>query len=77
MQGVPSMFKKLWSENYKSKASKDSLESKGPWLISLDHASATPFLKYCPNREKKAIILCSNAKSFIGKIPTEKILKEY
>ena len=78
MQGVPSMFKKLWSENYKSKTSKDSSESKGPWLISLDHASATPFLKYCPNREKESnYTLLKYKKLHRENMTTEKILKEY
>ena len=80
MQGVPDMFKKIWSDTYTSKNKKPSTENDGPWLISLDHASATPFLKYCPNREQRrdlylAQIQKASSGKYNNKDNIEKILK--
>lgn len=77
MHAVPTMFKKLWSDNYKAKTSKESSEDKGPWLVSLDHASATPFLKYSPSRDKrKQLYLAQIQKASSGKYDNKKNIEK-
>lgn len=50
MANVPKSFLEAWSQAYVSKnPDKTSNAENGPWLVTLDHPSYEPLMKFCPD----------------------------
>ena len=67
---LPESYKELASLAYNNKnsSSKSSTTKKGPWLVTLDHTSFSPFMENSPNRNlRKDLYLAFIQKASSGK----------